>query len=175
MKGMVGKHHSEATKEKIANALRGRRREGGWKLTEETRKKQSLARIGKPLSEETKRKLSFALKGRPLKEETKIKMGLSRTGDKNPAWCGGVSFLPYCQKFNDKFKKRVKDYYHNCCGICGSVGRLHIHHVDYNKMTCCDGTKPRFIALCNVCHGKTNHNRDYWRERLGSEFRLFTP
>jgi hypothetical protein len=171
--GMHGKHHSEETKEKIRQSLLGKHRTG-WKLSEETKKRQSECKKGIHVSEEAKRKISEKLKGRKLPKEVCIKMGESRKGENNPSWKGGISFAPYCPKFNETFKKRVREYYNNQCAICGATGRLHIHHVDYNKQTCCDGSKPRFIALCNVCHGKTNHNREYWREFFGS-VKLYTP
>ena len=175
-----GLKHSEETKQKIASALLGRKRDGGWKLSEETRKRQSDARKGKPLSESTKKKISEKLKGKKLSKETCLKMGESRKGNRNPSWKGGISYLPYCPKFNETFKEKVRGYYNHICPICGTTqnknGRsLHVHHVDYNKQTCCDNSIPRFIALCDSCHSKTNHNRDYWRLFLGEHFKLFTP
>lgn len=122
---------------------------------------------GKKHTLETTQKIKNTLKG---------KLAL----DKNPAWCGGRSFEPYCPKFNRKFKERVREYFNRTCQICGiteiELGyHLCVHHVTYNKETCCDDSTPRFIVLCSSCHTKTNFNRDYWREYLGSQFRLFTP
>ena len=174
---MHGKRHTEETKRKISSSLMGHKG-GGWSLSEETKNKQGAAKRGIPKTEEHKRKISEALKGKKLKKETCIKMGASRTGDKNPSWKGGKSFEPYCPKFNERFKNKVRGFYGNRCAICGiskeENGRnLHVHHVDYNKQTCCDGSKPRFVALCDSCHSKTNHNRSYWRSFF-VESKLFT-
>ena len=71
----LGRHHSEETKRKIAL------KHIGMKASLETRKKQSLAKIGctscmkgKHHSEETKRKISNANKGYKPTEETKKKL-----------------------------------------------------------------------------------------------------
>jgi hypothetical protein len=45
---------------------------------------------GIPLSTKTKKKLSEALTGRKMSKETCIKMGLSRKGNKNYNWKGGI-------------------------------------------------------------------------------------
>lgn len=65
----------------------------GQKRSEETKRKMRGKRIsisgennpnyGKPLSEETRRKLSIAMKGRKLSEETKERMSESRRGGNN--------------------------------------------------------------------------------------------
>ena len=102
-----GKHHSEETKRKISNALKGRRlsEDHIQKLrdrrpSEETRRKLSESRKGeknhnwgKHFSEETKQKMSEAKKGeknpqwgKPLSEETKQKISESLKGEKNYLW-----------------------------------------------------------------------------------------
>ncbi len=90
-------------------------------------------------------------------------------GENSPTWKGGISFEPYCPKFNNEFKERVRDFWGRRCGICGEKenGRkLSVHHVNYNKMVCCDDTPPLFIPTCEVCHGKTNHRREAWEHNL---------
>jgi hypothetical protein len=62
-----GMHHSEETKRKIPG------RHSGFKASEETKIKMSLAHKGKP----------SAKKGRPLSKETKEKMSLAQKGEKN--------------------------------------------------------------------------------------------
>lgn len=92
-------------------------------------------------------------------------------GKNSPVWKGGISFEPYCTKFNDEFKDRVRSFWDNKCGLCGKTQKdneikLSVHHVNYDKMVCCNNTPPLFIPLCKVCHGKTNHNRGYWEHVL---------
>ena len=54
------------------------------KLTEETRKKMSDAKKGKPHSQETREKMSNSRKGRTHSEEHRKSMSLSRIGKKHP-------------------------------------------------------------------------------------------
>lgn len=62
----------------------------GYKTSEETREKLSLARTGKKHTEETLKKLSLAKKGKPsnrkgikMSEEHKAKIGKANKGEKN--------------------------------------------------------------------------------------------
>ena len=95
-----------------------------------------------------------------------------RTGEDHHLWKGGLSFGPYCPKFNKYFKRRVRAFFKHECALCGKPQSeeqraLQVHHIHYNKSSCCDVEAPReFILLCNSCHMKTNHNRDYWEEYL---------
>ena len=88
-------------------------------------------------------------------------------------WKGGISFGPYCPKFNEEFRERVREFWQRKCGICGmaeeeNFGRLSVHHVNYDKKACCDNIPPLFIPLCSSCHAKTNHNRELWENYLTS-------
>ena len=93
--------HSEETKRKIGQALRGRKR------SLEARRKQSKAisgernhNFGKPKSEETKRRIGLARKGIKHTKEAKKRMSEShkqyyrehpniRAKENNPMWRGG--------------------------------------------------------------------------------------
>jgi hypothetical protein len=88
---------------------------------------------------------------------------LSQTGPNSPTWNGGTSFEPYCQKFNDEFKNRVKAFFGYSCLICDAHENLCVHHVDYNKEACCDDKQPAFACVCNRHNSKANHSRDRWR------------
>jgi len=159
-----GRKHSDETKRKIAAASTGR-----VKLGEE-RRKLSEARVGKPLSAETCAKLSAAKKGKPKSAEWRAKLGNAKRGERNPAWLGGVSFEPYCVKFNKEFKERVREFFGRQCVECGAPEngvRLCVHHVNFRKDSCCaEGVVPLFVPLCPSCHAKTNYNRDYWEIRF---------
>src|SRR5689334_4199997 len=65
----------------------------GSSLSEEHRKKISLAHMGKkkPMSEETKIKLSKIGKGRKLSLETRLKHSLRLRGEKSHFWKGGLT------------------------------------------------------------------------------------
>jgi len=91
--------------------------------------------------------------------------GSDYTGENSPGWKGGISFEPYCKKFNNKFKEavRIRDDY--TCQLCGheqkSGGqKLDVHHIHYEKSDCW----PDVVALCRSCNVKVNSNRDYWEQ-----------
>ena len=72
----------------------------GKKLSEEWKRKMSLAQKGKHHSEETKQKISQALKGRIVTQETKQKMSLAskgkpkseeHKGKNHHLWKGGIT------------------------------------------------------------------------------------
>ena len=74
-----GKSPSEETKQKMSESHMGNKRRLGIPHSEESKKRISEANkgrliIGRTLSEETKRKISESLKGRKLTEEHKIKL-----------------------------------------------------------------------------------------------------
>jgi len=92
-------------------------------------------------------------------------------GENHHAWRGGISFEPYCPKFTEEFKERVREFWGRKCGICGDSEeangkRLSVHHVNYDKMVCCNTTSPLFIPVDMACHARTNNKRDYWEEIL---------
>ena len=115
----IRQKHTEETKKKISEALKGNKNNIGGKgflghkHSEETKKKMSLAKKGKPLSEERKRnlikahseahkgkpfseehkkRLSEAHRGKPLSEEHRKKISMALKGENSPGWKGGVAF-----------------------------------------------------------------------------------
>lgn len=91
---------------------------------------------------------------------SKSMMG-KHAGSKHPRWNGGSSFKPYCQKFNNDLKERVRAFFNYTCVKCGrkqTYRRLDVHHVNFDKMVCCNDTKPLFVPLCRKCHMKTMRN-----------------
>jgi hypothetical protein len=166
----LGGHHTEEAKRRIGEA---RHRERGSNLgkhfSEEWRGKISKSLRGKKhphlgmcFSEETRKKISDSLKG-----ERHPYFG--KYGKNHPAWRGGSSFLPYCEKFNEEFKERVRAFFGYRCVECGTPQngrRLSVHHVNFNKMSCCDDTVPLFVSLCHTCHTKTNGKREYSKQHF---------
>jgi hypothetical protein len=95
----------------------------------------------------------------------------AQTRENNANWQGGISFEPYCILFNNEFKERVREFWGRKCGISGTTEKenglkLSVHHVNYDKQSCCNTTVPLFIPLSREYHNKTNFNRDYWEEML---------
>ena len=95
----------------------------------------------------------------------------SKTGEKNSNWQGGISFEPYCIKFNNAYKESIRELFERKCFLCGNTEtdngkKLDVHHVNYNKACGCDNTKCICVPLCHSCHMKTNGNRSYWQEMI---------
>jgi hypothetical protein len=87
------------------------------------------------------------------------------TGPNNSRWRGGISFEPYCPKFNNRTKEDIRKAFGYKCYLCPHIQKkkkLSIHHVDYNKNTICNGKRWPLIPLCLRCHSKTNFNRWFW-------------
>lgn len=178
----VGKSFSSATRSKMSAARKG------VKKSVETRMRISNSKrgiprpayvcekiraaqmgnknmLGKTLSSETKLKIGIKSKGRVVSEQVKLNASVRNSGSGHPQWKGGISFLPYCQKFNAEFKERVRVFFNHTCVECGqpqTTYQLHIHHVNFNKQSCCDNTAPIFVSLCHSCHSRTNYNRIFW-------------
>jgi hypothetical protein len=154
-------------------------------------RKSCEARRGKPLSkehrdkisashrklnsEETRKKISKSLKGRKLTPKWKENLSNSRkgrfAGEDSPTWKGGISFEPYCPKFNRDFKNRVRSFFGNKCVECGKTKKengkeLAVHHVNYNKMMCCNNITPLFVVLCLSHNSKANKEREWWEQHF---------
>jgi len=121
--------------------------------TEKSKKKMSDSHMGKiPWNKGTKGAQVAWNKGIAY---------LQITGDKHPNWNGGSSFFPYCNKFNDNLKVRIRERDNHTCQLCGAKenGRkLDVHHVHYDKENC----EPDLVCLCMRCNLKVNNNRDYY-------------
>lgn len=94
-----------------------------------------------------------------------IRSGHPCCGEKSPNWRGGKSFEPYCPKFNEAFKERIRLKFDRKCFICGTnenSRRLDVHHIDYNKNSICNGKEWTFVPLCHHCHSKMLGSRWHW-------------
>lgn len=171
----------------------------GKPKSERTKLKISKAHEEKHLSAETKKKISKAMQkenhpwwGKHHSEWSKNKIALSKiglpspkkglpqpstAGEKNPSWKGGISFEPYCYKFNNRLKEEIRNKYNRQCLNCGKheadnlepsgkLRKLGIHHVDYDKQQGCNGLVYKLIPLCMKCHAKTGSNRPQWTEHF---------
>ena len=171
-----GMHHTEEAKQKISAHNAMKRSEVIAKVSGEKhhaknpeyRKKQSKRMKGQESVMCGKTGKDNAMSNPKIRKKHKEAMQLL-TGENNPNWKGGTSYLPYCEKFDDDFKERVRNFFGRYCYVCGkneidNGEKLSVHHVTYNKDTCCDNTKPLFVPLCKSCHAKTLFDREYWEE-----------
>jgi hypothetical protein len=79
----------------------------------------------------------------------------------NHNWQGGKSFEPYCFKFNNQLKERIRERDNRTCQLCGDKenGRkLSVHHIHYLKSDC----EPDLVALCLRCNVKVNKNKEFY-------------
>ncbi len=93
------------------------------------------------------------------------------SGENAHTWNGGISFEPYCHKFNEKFKESIREKFGRVCFLCPTTEeengqKLSVHHTNYNKDCLCDDSDCEFVPLCVRCHSKTNANRDYWEKTI---------
>lgn len=158
--------HIEKRITKTAAANKGR------KHSPKAKAKMRVAKLGKKQTPDHIAKRTAKNTGQKRSEETKNKMRVSQIGENNHNWQGGISYEPYCVLFNNEFRERVRAFFDYKCVECGKYevdndGRkLSVHHVNFDKGSCCNKNIPLFVPLCTSCHGKTTHgNRDYWEER----------
>jgi len=107
-----------------------------------------------------------------LSEQAKINIkngaiNLVKSG-KHHLWKGGISFEPYGLEFNDDLKEVIRNRDRRKCQICVKTElengkKLSVHHCDYNKQ---NNNPNNLIILCQNCHSKTNHNREYWIKKF---------
>jgi hypothetical protein len=166
-----GKHHTKETKEKLAEISRNHRhspealeklRIAGFKRkqTPGARAKVAKARMGNKHGLGTRRT-----------PETRMKQSIAQQGERGSNWRGGLSFEPYCPKFNEDLRRRIRAFFDHRCVACGktteeNIRKLSCHHVEYNKQACCDGKPVQFAALCTTHHLKTNSDRERWEAML---------
>jgi len=147
---------------------------------------------GIPMLEESKQKCRDSNKGRHLSPSTEFKKGkmsgenhpnygnkytdelrkkLSEAHigiqamENHPNWKGGISFEPYCHKFNGSLKEYIRERDNRTCQCCGKSEedngkKLAVHHIHYDKPNC----DPDLTALCISCNSIVNQNRDIWEE-----------
>ena len=92
--GMLGKHHTEETKQKMREKAKQR------KLTKEQIEKLKTAMLGKHHTKETKEKLRQKMLGRKMSDEAKKKLSEQKKG--KPTWIKG-------QKLSEKHKKNISE------------------------------------------------------------------
>ena len=190
-KNASGTHNiPEESRVKMAAAHKGNQTQLGRKHTTDECQRMSegykyhAPHKGKKFSDETKKKLSGSKKGSipwnkgktgVYSNDTLKVMSELKAGVRAPLWKGGISYEPYCNKFNEHLKEKVREQFNRKCLICGipeGDRHLSVHHCDFNKMQGCGKRPWNLVPLCLPCHTKTNHNRWYWFSLLYNHWAL---
>jgi hypothetical protein len=174
-----GKHPSEETRKKMSvNSKRlwenpdfAQRQSDFQKLRFQNPKNHP--RYGTKHTAESRRKMRESHKGckptfvgRAHTEETiAILIDIKRGG----LWYGAVTYEenPYCDLWTPELRRRNRFYMGNVCLLCGSPPNghdLHVHHVYWNKKTCCDNSKRYLVPLCRSCHFMMRGNHSFTRK-----------
>lgn len=106
----------------------------------------------------TRKGIKFPYRPRP-KMRGHIPWNKGIIGEKSHFWKGGKSFEPYTTDWTKTLKRAIRERDHYTCQICEKESSICVHHIDYDKKNC---NPENLITLCQSCHTKTNHNRNYW-------------
>ncbi len=175
-----GRHPTEETRKRLSLSKSGENHPWfGKHHTPEELAKISKGNKGKAVSQETRDKMSKIARdrknnpmfGRHHSPVTRAKISKAVSGENGGHWKGGISFEPYCPKFNADLKRRIRAFFDHRCIICGKGAtdngqNVGCHHVEYNKQACCDGKPVHFATLCRSCHSITNFDRERWQSML---------
>lgn len=87
---------------------------------------------------------------------------VGQSGSGNPRWMGGKSFEPYCPKFNEALKEKIRNQYNRVCQKCyepENGRKLDVHHINFDKQSGCFGKPWNLIPLHHSCHTWTTNHR----------------
>ena len=164
-------------KGKKLSPMKGRRK-CGWKLSEESKnnlhqftKEEMSYWKGKKMSDETKKKMSLAKRGKKLTTLHKLRIAKAKIGVKMPQISGPNNYRWKGGKYNESYRQRIKfvlqihkqvlirDNY--TCQICGVYGgKLQVDHIqpwaEYIELRfCIDNCR----TLCMACHYKVTFGK----------------
>jgi len=157
----IGKHPSDESRKKMSESHKGERHPMFGKRGEGT------SMFGKHHTNEVCERLSITHSG-----ENNPMFG--KVGDLHPNWKGGLSFAPYCFKFNEKRKKAVRNFFNNLC-ICTGEPQynqaLSVHHIDHDKEQGCNGKPFNLVPMCIEHHTKEQYNQEDYKSYINKTLR----
>lgn len=137
-------------------------------FTDDHKNKLKISKIGKNNpnfnkypSEITKQKMSE--NHRDISGKNNPLYGINRSKENNPNWRGGITNHPYCKKWTEKLREKIREEYNRKCYFCGKdekdnidknskIRKLSVHHVDNDKEQGCNGKSWKLVPLCMHCH-----------------------
>lgn len=136
--------------------------------------KMRHARLGKKHSPETKEKIRAYCNTPYAKKRSASRLGASLSPDQYCRvypfiWYGSVTYREkgYCDLWNENLRERCRSYFGYQDPISGTPQngiRLHVHHVLWNKKTCCDNSKRYLLPLDNADHARVRGNKEKSRK-----------
>lgn len=175
-----GDSHTEKSKRKMSESSRGQKAwnkglVGFFKHSKEFRLKLSKKYKGIPKPkmwlEEMKENPNFCMRGKTHSLDTKKKMSATRQNIDIKDWKGFTTSEKekYDRRFNNKFKKIIKERDNNSCIFCKKE-KLVVHHIDYNKK---NTTPLNCLTLCTSHNIIVNSRRDLWKKLFRRYLELF--
>jgi len=135
---------------------------GGWKLSEEAKRKISESKKGKRISEEIRKRMSEGQKGKHYSVDRRIKQSIRMKGEKHFNWKGGECTRNKKQYFDINYKLWreavfARDLY--TCKICGISGvYITAHHIkSWANYPDLRYEIDNGQTLCEECHSKTDN------------------
>lgn len=145
----------------------------GKKLSEDHKKKISVAHVGKKISKETREKLRIVNIGKINADNNPMrKPGCVYffKGENNPNWKGGTSRIYKTGYYSSEYKQWRRDVFSRdnyTCQDCGETGYVTAHHIksfahypdlrfDINNGK----------TLCQSCHSKTDNYKGRNKNKL---------
>lgn len=137
----------------------------GKKHTEESKQRMRMKKLGKKHTKESIELMRKVHRGKRFSDEHKRKLGEAHKGEKCHFWKGGIAYLPYPVDWTQTLRRSIRERDNYICQVCSQYGDI-VHHIDYDKKNC---NPDNLITLCDKCHGKTQHNREYWEQYFSRE------
>lgn len=142
------------------------KKRGGWKLSEETKRRISLFQKGRKHSDETKKKMSESAKksgtgkwmtGRKLSEETKEKIRKSESGKNHYNWKGGITPEKKRIRLSSEYRKWRLEVFKRDGYRCFDCGKYNAELQADHIYSFAQYPRLRFVlengqTLCESCH-----------------------